>query len=197
VKLYEQTALKQQTIDPDERLRRLALLISRILSPVPQRSLGAALQHLRHAAPDLPGRKDVVARLLKDGEVESAEVAGVRYLWPAGRLVRKEPENVVRFLAPFDPIVWDRRRFEYFWGWPYRFEAYTPPAKRKLGYYAMPLLWRAEVIGWVNASRRGEELTIEAGFAAGKRPSEKAFQRAFEEESQALRQFFSSSAQDE
>ena len=31
----------------------------------------------------------------------------------------------------------------------YRFEAYTPPAKRNLGYYAMPLLWRDDVIAWV------------------------------------------------
>ena len=48
----------------------------------------------------------------------------------------------MRLLAPFDPVVWDRRRFEMFWGWAYRFEAYTPAAKRQLGYYALPLLWR-------------------------------------------------------
>ena len=38
---------------------------------------------------------------------------------------------IVRFLAPFDPVVWDRYRFEHLWGWAYRFEAYTPPAKEK------------------------------------------------------------------
>ena len=54
--------------------------------------------------------------------------------------------------APFDPIVWDRRRFSLFWGWDDRFEAYTPAPKRKLGYYALPLLWRGEVIGWGNAA---------------------------------------------
>jgi uncharacterized protein YcaQ len=51
----------------------------------------------------------------------------------------------VRLLAPFDPVVWDRTRFELFWGWAYRFEAYTPPRLRKLGYYALPLLWRDKV----------------------------------------------------
>ena len=197
VKLYEQVAFQQEAIDPDERLRQLALLIARILAPVPQSSLGSALQHLRYSAPDLPGRKDVIATLLKSGELESAEVGGVRYLWPAGRLLRKEPGEVVRFLAPFDPLVWDRRRFEYFWGWPYRFEAYTPAVKRKLGYYAMPLLWGAEVVGWVNASRLGSELTIEAGFVSGKRPSGKAFQRAFDEEAERLRRFFSSAGNNE
>ena len=58
----------------------------------------------------------------------------------------------VRFLTPFDPIVWDRDRFERLWGWMYRFEAYTPAPKRKLGYYAMPLLRRDRVIGWANLS---------------------------------------------
>jgi uncharacterized protein YcaQ len=37
-------------------------------------------------------------------------------------------------------LVHDRDRFELLWAWVYRFEAYTPAAKRKLGYYAMPLL---------------------------------------------------------
>jgi uncharacterized protein len=189
VKLYQGAAFQHQPIDPEERLRRLALLITRILAPVPQSSLRAAVQRLRYAAPELQGRTHIVAKLLKSGEVESAEVDGVRYLWPAGRLMRDEPEEVVRFLAPFDPVVWDRRRFEYFWGWPYRFEAYTPPAKRKLGYYAMPLLWRAEVIGWVNVFRRGEQLSIETGFVSGKRPSERPFQAAFEGETERLRRF--------
>ena len=49
---------------------------------------------------------------------------------------------------PFDPVVWDRRRFELLWAWGYRFEAYTPLSKRRLGYYALPLLWGDRVIGW-------------------------------------------------
>jgi uncharacterized protein YcaQ len=197
VKLYEKAVFKHDLIDPEKRLSRLALMIAGILSPVPYSSIRAALRHLGHAAPHLEGRTKVVDAMLKSGELESAEVEGVPYLWPAGRVLRKQAEEVVRFLAPFDPLVWDRRRFEYFWGWPYRFEAYTPPGKRKLGYYAMPLLWGAEVIGWVNASKRGAELRIEAGFVSGKRPSGKAFKCAFEEESERLRQFLSSSGDDD
>jgi uncharacterized protein YcaQ len=192
IKLYQRAALKQEVVAPEERLRHLALLVAGILAPAPQSSLTAAVHYLRYTAPDLPGRKNIVAALLKSGELESAEVDGVRYLWPAGRLVRKAPEDRVRFLAPFDPLVWDRRRFELFWGWPYRFEAYTPPAKRKLGYYALPLLWRAEIIGWVNVAKRGTGFSIEAGYVNRKPPLEKAFERAFEAESQSLRYFLSS-----
>jgi hypothetical protein len=36
------------------------------------------------------------------------------------------------------------------WGWTYKFEAYTPEPQRKLGYYALPLLWGEQVIGWGN-----------------------------------------------
>lgn len=54
----------------------------------------------------------------------------------------------MRLLTPFDPGVWDLRRFEILWGWTYRFEAYTPAPKRKLGYDALPLLWYDRVIGW-------------------------------------------------
>jgi uncharacterized protein YcaQ len=191
VRLYERAALQQPSLDPHERLRQLALLIAHILQPVAQNRLNATLRHLGYAAPHLRGRTLIVAKLVQSGELESVEVEGVHYLRPAGRIIRREPDEMVRFLAPFDPVVWDRYRFEHFWGWPYRFEAYTPPAKRKLGYYAMPLLWRAEVIGWVNASRRGTELTIDAGFVSGKRPREKSFSSEFEAESERLRQFLS------
>jgi uncharacterized protein YcaQ len=192
IKLYEKAALAhEEEIDPEERLRELVLLIARLLAPVPESSLRGALGHLRRATGDLPGRKSALDKLLKAGELDSAEVEGVRYVWPAGRLKRGEPEDAVRFLAPFDPLVWDRRRFERFWSWPYRFEAYTPPAKRKLGYYAMPLLWREDVIGWVNVSSRGGKPTVEAGFVSGKRPAEKAFRLAFEAEWEAMRRFLS------
>ena len=65
------------------------------------------------------------------------------------------PSEAVRLLTPFDPVVWDRRRFEIFWDWRYRFEAYTPAAKRKFGYYALPLLWHERVIGWGNLTIAG------------------------------------------
>jgi uncharacterized protein YcaQ len=65
----------------------------------------------------------------------------VDWYWPRNEEPRSAvaTENV-RLLAPFDPVVHDRARFEILWGWSYRFEAYTPVAKRKLGYYALPLL---------------------------------------------------------
>jgi uncharacterized protein len=96
---------------------------------------------------------------------------------------------VVRLLAPFDPVVWDRRRFELFWGWAYRFEAYTPAAKRLRGYYALPLLWRDQVIGWGNLAVRGELLEVDLGYVAGTAPHEAAFGQALDDELARLRSF--------
>ena len=94
----------------------------------------------------------------------------------------------MRLLAPFDPVVWDRRRFELFWGWAYRFEAYTPAPKRKLGYYALPLLWRDRVIGWGNISGRQRRAAIGRRVHRG-RPSDRAFARELEAELSRLRGF--------
>ena len=91
-------------------------------------------------------------------------------------------------LAPFDPVVHDRRRFEHLWGWAYRFEAYTPAKKRVRGYYAMPLLWRDAVIGWANATFEDGQLDAEIGFAA-RRPRGAAFRRELDRELTRLERF--------
>ena len=90
-------------------------------------------------------------------------------------------------LAPFDPIVWDRRRFEAFWGWAYRFEAYTPIAKRRLGYYALPLLFRGGVIGWANVT--ADAAAIDLGFVSGRPPRDRAFRRELDAEVERMRAF--------
>ncbi len=52
---------------------------------------------------------------------------GTTWYWPADENPRSRhaPDEQVRLLAPFDPVVWDRRRFELLWGWVYKFEAYA------------------------------------------------------------------------
>ena len=95
----------------------------------------------------------------------------------------------MRFLAPFDPIVHDRRRFELLWGWTYRFEAYTPVAKRKRGYYALPVLHRDRVIGWVNVTARGGAIDAKLGYASGRAPPGAAYRDALDAEIARLRAF--------
>ena len=151
IRLYEAAPVTDASpLSAEERLRRLVMLVCRILAPLPIRGLTETLRLLRYSVRGLTIGRSIVAELLQDGELDSADVDGIQYVWPAGRIGNYEASAQVRFLAPFDPLVWDRRRFEHFWGWAYRFEAYTPERKRVRGYYAMPLLWRDEVIGWAN-----------------------------------------------
>ena len=170
------------------RLRSLVVLICRILAPLPIRSLTEALRFLRFSLRGVSLRRSVVENLIRSGEIESAEVGGIRYVWPAGRIMATEPAAQVRFLAPFDPLVWDRRRFEHFWGWAYRFEAYTPAHKRVRGYYAMPLLWRDQVVGWANVRVQKSQLHLDVGFQ-GTRPAGRDFKNALDEEAERMRVF--------
>ncbi len=188
IRLYQAARPQEEYLTPAERLQKLVLLIASILSPVPERSLRAALRHLAHAAPSVKWHPRVLKQMLSEGDLSGAEVAGVQYVWPAGELMRDAPPAQVRFLAPFDPLVWDRARFEQFWGWAYRFEAYTPPAKRQLGYYAMPLLWGEQVIGWVNVTKQAGGFEVTPGFVK-KKPTDRLFRQAFESEIDSLTKF--------
>jgi uncharacterized protein YcaQ len=146
--------------------------------------------HLAFATPQWrDARRAALARAKQ--RLPRATVEDVTWFWPAGEnpaSTRHEPDDAVRLLAPFDPIVWDRRRFEIFWRWPYRFEAYTPAPKRVLGYYALPLLWRDRVEGWANVAVRDGRLQPQVGFF-GPRLTDPAFAAAMDDELHRLHAF--------
>jgi uncharacterized protein YcaQ len=180
-----------------ERSRRLDALVDVVVNlyaPLPAASLSYAVRRLRYAAPQWT---EAIAGALQRAKARlaHARVDGVDWYWPAGEQPEAaEPDDQVRFLAPFDPVVWDRRRFELLWHWPYRFEAYTPVAKRQWGYYALPLLWRDQVIGWANVSGQGPTLTVETGYVSGKPPRDRGFRQALAEEQARLRDFLGAGA---
>lgn len=162
-------------LSPRARLDALVDVVVKIYAPLPAVSLSSVVARLRYAVPQWRGLlKDALRRART--RLDHARVDGVEYYWPANERPRDAAANdSVRLLAPFDPVVWDRRRFELLWGWPYRFEAYTPAAKRRFGYYALPMLWRDRVIGWANMSVVSGALTPELGFVESRRPGEKVF----------------------
>jgi uncharacterized protein len=176
-------------IQPDARLDALVDVIVHKYAPLPGHSLSMLIRRLRYGTPQWRARVPAaLARATK--RLAHERVDGVDWYWPAGEdLDTPALEDTVRLLAPFDAIVWDRRRFELFWDWAYRFEAYTPVAKRKLGYYALPLLWRDRVIGWGNVSIADGSLKIEVGYVTGTAPRGALFRRALDEEHERLRAF--------
>ncbi len=174
--------------DPVRRFARLALATVHVFGPTSKSFLVSELGAFRHLIPKRAERETVIEDLVDSGELAEVEVEGVPYLWIRDEWQSKDVPQRARILAPFDPLVRNRQRFEQVWGWPYRFEAYVPPAKRERGYYAMPLLWRDDVIGWANARVEKKRLIVELGYV-NQRPTSKAFRQAVESEVEAMTTF--------
>jgi uncharacterized protein YcaQ len=190
IRLYE-----AQTHDADPllvaerrvRLDTLLMVLVEKYTPVPSATLSWLANRMRIATPQWQGDvRRALARVKR--RLRHARVEGVDWYFP-DEPIDGPIEEQVRLLAPFDPIVWDRRRFEVLWGWPYRFEAYTPAARRQYGYYALPILWRDEVIGWANVSLAGARVQVDAGYVQGRRPRARQYWIALDAELERLRAF--------
>jgi uncharacterized protein len=191
VRLYAAREASDSATDAAATLDRLIDVVVNKYAPLPARTLSSFVYFLRHAVPQWHGsRKDALARA--KARLPSAVVDGQTWYWPAGEDPRsrrwRQPDDV-RLFSPFDPVVWDRQRFETFWGWPYRFEAYTPAKKRVRGYYALPLLWRESVIGWGNLSMAEGRLVPSLGYTRGRAPRDAAFRPALDTELGRIEEF--------
>jgi len=159
-----------------------------LYAPVPAASLSYIISRLRYATPHWRAEiRPAFDRARK--RLAHATVDGHNWYWPEGPAPGDNDVDRVHLLAPFDPVVWDRRRFEMLWDWAYRFEAYTPEPKRKLGYYALPMLWRDRVIGWANISVRDGRIVPDVGYVSGRAPRDRGFKPSLERELDAMRAF--------
>jgi uncharacterized protein YcaQ len=186
----ESGAAHEHTRSPAARVDGMIDVLVQKYGPVPAVSLGGLVGRLRYASPVLRRElKNALERARR--RLSRSRVDGVEWYWTEGErpAVDARIADAVHLLTPFDPVVWDRRRFELLWGWAYRFEAYTPVAKRKLGYYALPLLWRNHVIGWANLPVVRGSLAIGLGYVAAGPPKEAAFNRELEAEVDRVREF--------
>jgi uncharacterized protein YcaQ len=194
VRIYAAHQHGNEPTDTVERLSRIDGLVdaaARLCAPLPGPCLSDLVRRLRFAVPQWRSELKNALQRAKQ-RLSQARVDGVDWYWPADENVaRFERPGTVRFLTPFDPVVWDRDRFELLWGWVYRFEAYTPASKRKLGYYAMPLLWRDRVIGWANLSVEKGRLRSAFGYVESRSQNDRSFRRELETELDRVRFFLS------
>ena len=183
--------IEEAAADIEARIDVLVDVMVQEYAPLPSRSLGQLMSYLGLGVPQWRGhRSATLERTVR--RLGRERVGGTDWYWPAAespRARRWRVDDEVRLLAPFDPVVWDRRRFELFWGWPYRFEAYTPAPKRKLGYYALPILWRDQIVGWGNLRLAKGGLVSSFGYVAGSAPREAVFRRGLEDELERMRAF--------
>ena len=128
--------------------------------------------------PDYPGRTVLREELVEGGELVSVEVEGVRgkrfVLREDVQLLEAPPEPPpsVAFLSPVDALVWDRGLLGSLFGFDYVWELFVPPAKRRWGWYVLPLLFCDRLVGRIEpridrAGARVEVLDVwwEDGFA--------------------------------
>lgn len=189
IRVYAPRARVAHGLSPQARLEGMVLALAGLLQPIPAPSLATINAYLAGRMLGPRSRLDAIAPLLRRGLLRREMHGGAAWIALAEAPEQAEPApRRVRILAPFDPLIWSRRRLEALWDWSYRFEAYTKPEKRVMGYYAMPLLWGEALVGWVNAQRTPDGLDVQAGFRDG-RPAGVAFARAFDAEVARMERF--------
>jgi len=111
-------------------------------------------------------------RLVSEGELLPIEVEtlkGPRYIVAAEQTILDATSDQaslgqpgVTFLAPLDPLVWDRRLLRALWDFDYLWEVYVPEPRRKWGYYVLPLLFGSRLVGRIEPriDRKTKKLTI-------------------------------------
>jgi uncharacterized protein YcaQ len=129
--------------------------------------------------PGHPGRTALRQELIETGALVAVDVEGVRgkryVLEDEVPLLEAPPEPPpsVAFLSPFDPLVWDRALLASLFGFDYVWDLFQPAAKRRFGWYVLPILFRERFVGRLEPridrdGRRVEVLGLwwEDGFAA-------------------------------
>ncbi|MHB8635763.1 MAG: DNA glycosylase AlkZ-like family protein [Fimbriimonadaceae bacterium] len=94
-------------------------------------------------------RRDAIAELVKRGQILPVEVEGVKAHSTPEFLSLLDLPSVkprVVFIAPLDQFMWDRKMIAHLFGFEYAWEIYTPLAKRKWGYYVLPVLFGDELV---------------------------------------------------
>jgi uncharacterized protein len=132
--------------------------------------------------PAYPGRTPLREELVESGEIVLVTVEGVgkRFVLreEVADLESPPPGPVppsVAFIPPFDPLVWDRKLLGSLFGFDYVWELFIPPAKRRWGWYVLPMLYRDRFVGRIEPRINREQSTVEIldlwwedGFAPAK-----------------------------
>jgi uncharacterized protein YcaQ len=103
----------------------------------------------------------------------------------AGSRTAPGPAAGVSFIAPLDPLMWDRDALVPLYSFEYRWEVYTPAARRRWGYYVLPILFGDRLVGRIEPRldrTAGRVRILSLGWEAGFDPlAEPGFPAAFGE----------------
>jgi uncharacterized protein YcaQ len=149
---------------PNEQEVRRALALKTV------RALGVALARW---VPDYfrtpkKGVSGLLEELADEGSLLLARIEDEpAYLHPDNARLAEEilsgglRSSVTTLLSPFDPVVWDRARALELFGFEYKIEVYTPAARRRYGYYSLPILHSGSLVGRLDAKAHRKQGTFE------------------------------------
>ncbi|MCA1379211.1 crosslink repair DNA glycosylase YcaQ family protein [Bradyrhizobium sp. BRP23] len=150
---------------------------------------------------DAPSKKPVarlIASRVRRGELVpvAIEGAGKQEHWasPAALEPHEVSPDLVHILSPFDPLIIQRKRTNLIFGYNHLFEAYVPKAKRKLGYFALPVLVGDEIVAALDlkTDRQNKKLLMQKWTWVGqgrKTAGRKELKRVIEEELERFERF--------
>ncbi|MBR3586062.1 MAG: YcaQ family DNA glycosylase [Oscillospiraceae bacterium] len=115
-------------------------------------------------------RRQAFSALESSGAILPARVEGIKTLFyyrseddPLMQDViaeRFDKKPRLEFLAPLDPMLWDKAMIAALWDFRYSWEIYTPEDKRKYGYYTLPILWGERFVGRIEAAADYKSSTL-------------------------------------
>jgi uncharacterized protein len=123
----------------------------------------------------------ILAQAEREVASERGSEAGGARIGDAPRSIGDAPTSVA-FIAPLDPFMWDRSLLVPFHGFDYIWEVYTPAAKRRWGYYVLPLLYGDRLVGRIEPRidrKTGEVRLLSLAWESGFDPMVPAFVAAF------------------
>ena len=167
--IVPQDVLAAKTPAPDDAIKAL------IVSSVKSLGVGTAEDIADYFRLPIRDIRRLLPDVVEDGRINPISVGGwdrPAFVDPGAKTPRKIEGATV--LSPFEPIVWRRDRAERIWGFDYRIEIYVPEAKRRWGYYVLPVLVDGHLVARldVKTDRQDAVLRIkqahaEAGQVAG------------------------------
>ncbi len=106
-------------------------------------------------------RKEMLSYLADEGKICPVCVEGIKQIF----YYRIEDDELMRqildrkadlkprmsFIAPLDPLMWDKALIYALWDFKYAWEIYTPATKRKYGYYSLPIICGERFVGRIEA----------------------------------------------
>lgn len=127
-------------------------------------------------------KRESISDLVAHGELVPVEVDGMKaHATPEFLKLLDEPPLAPRvvFVAPLDPFMWDRKMVAHLFGFDYIWEIYTPEAKRRWGYYVLPILYGDQLVARVEFWCRDGVLEVRQWHEEGPLPP--GFAEAFNE----------------